>query len=204
MNYRDSEKFSKEYDSVLSRMGTNLEKVLREDPIWQSPTFQIGEGEILVTLARIPLQYLKYWILVADYVLEDSLRGFLKFQLQLQIERFPYEERSSLILLKQNKYVNRLFVMNSGYFGNNPEEFFGELGQLETQAPLIFKVVKKRNPKVNRPQRKRGYHDHGTLRPQHKWLPRSDWSLTDLQNYLEESIDYYTVSLPDFLFGWIT
>jgi hypothetical protein len=52
-----------------------------------------------------------------------------------------------------------------------------------------------------RTQRRRGYQDHGTLRPITKWVETSDWSFTELQNEIEkqrESIEDTT----NFLRGW--
>jgi len=38
--------------------------------------------------------------------------------------------------------------------------------------------------------RKRGYNDHGSKRPDDKWLPKFDWSFTEAQNEKERKETY--------------
>lgn len=53
-----------------------------------------------------------------------------------------------------------------------------------------------KNRKARRPVFRRGYRDHGTLRPVTKWLPDSDFSFTEEQNQLELKKNEY-FSLKD-------
>jgi hypothetical protein len=51
----------------------------------------------------------------------------------------------------------------------------------------IFRKVRPLRPRTN--QRIRGYRDQGTLRPDHRWTPKEDYSLTEIQNELEYQSD---------------
>jgi hypothetical protein len=76
---------------------------------------------------------------------------------------------------------------------------------LLSQPVLQSKLQKRFRPKLwtparaKRDQRIRGYRDHGTCRPSHKWLPRFDFSLTR-QQWSEEqlqklNLDFYEIFL---------
>jgi hypothetical protein len=76
---------------------------------------------------------------------------------------------------------------------------------LEHLRIICRTIVPKSDPstkgKVVRGQRKRGYQDHGTLRPSDRWSPSTDFSLTEEQNRIEAERQ----SLEDtanFLRGW--
>lgn len=71
------------------------------------------------------------------------------------------------------------------------------------EALLKLKLRKKVLPNVRKPQRKRGYHDHGALRPRHTWKPSSDYSLTEKQNEIEEKRSKFSDTIT-FLKGLIT
>jgi len=76
---------------------------------------------------------------------------------------------------------------------------------LLSQPVLQSKLQKRFRPKLWKParvkkgQRIRGYRDHGTCRPSHKWLPRFDFSLTREQWNKEQlqkiDLEFYEVFL---------
>jgi hypothetical protein len=78
---------------------------------------------------------------------------------------------------------------------------------LLSQPVLQSKLQKRFRPKlwtplrVKRGQRIRGYRDHGTCRPSHKWLPRFDFSLTREQWSKEQlqqlNLEFYEVFLKN-------
>jgi len=49
----------------------------------------------------------------------------------------------------------------------------------------FYQRIRPTRSKVRRTMRHRGYRDHGTLRPNHRWLPTEDFSLTEQQNRIE-------------------
>ena len=65
------------------------------------------------------------------------------------------------------------------FFGN----FLPLVARLMSQLKFIF-LKQRRNKRI---LRRRGYRDHGTLRPTSSRTPTQDWSLTEAQNQIEEA-----------------
>jgi len=63
----------------------------------------------------------------------------------------------------------------------------------------LYQKIRPTRSRVRRTERHRGYRDHGTLRPAHRWLPKTDYSLTELQNQIEDERNrlkrYYQLAL---------
>jgi hypothetical protein len=55
----------------------------------------------------------------------------------------------------------------------------------QTVKRLKFLTLEPKRPRKT--VRHRGYRDHGSCRPESRWLPTSDWELTQLQNELEKA-----------------
>jgi hypothetical protein len=96
------------------------------------------------------------------------------------------------------------------FYENRQRAFFRyfplrKLLGLLSQPALQSKLQKRFRPKLwtparaKRGQRIRGYRDHGTCRPGHKWLPRFDFSLTREQWSREQlqrlDLEFYGVFL---------
>jgi hypothetical protein len=80
-------------------------------------------------------------------------------------------------------------------------EFFGNVSKALYRLLEHLRPIQESTRRPERTQRKRGYQDHGSLRPPERWRETHDWSLTDLQNRIEaerESLEDTT----DFLEGW--
>jgi len=173
----------------------------------EMPTIGVRE----LRLRRLPKKVLELYLIVADYVDDEELRGFLKFQLQLQINRIVHEERVVLQTLVRSKEITLNFVLESSYFGSTPNAFFGQIIPLLKDNPLHFYEFRENERRyVQRPQRRRGYHDHGSHRPDHQWIP--DIRKTEVNSYqfnlMQEAEDIrkktYNEDLPDFIEGWVT
>lgn len=63
-------------------------------------------------------------------------------------------------------------------------DLFGNLLSKKFQLSRFLKLTPLKR-KIAKVQRKRGYDDKGSKVPEHRWLPTSDWSLTKLQNEIE-------------------
>jgi hypothetical protein len=77
------------------------------------------------------------------------------------------------------------------YLSNFHErEFFGNLlpSVRKTFTRLNFLTLKPNH--CRRKIRHRGYRDHGSCRPQSRWLPNSDWSFDLLMNEIEQEKDF--------------
>lgn len=56
-------------------------------------------------------------------------------------------------------------------------------------SKIRFRYLSSKNPR--RLVRHKGYRDHGTLRPPHRWLPSSDYSLNEVAKEIEEQKTQY-------------
>jgi hypothetical protein len=93
------------------------------------------------------------------------------------------KERLEVSLLCQSKTL----ALSALQRDHSERDFFGNsLVLLEKCAKKLRYLIRVPASPKN-PVRRRGYRDHGTLRPETQWLPKSDYSLTELQNRLELS-----------------
>lgn len=195
-----------ELESQLSNKASQLCLDLRGDPALQLRHSYYGKpDEHTVYLAPLRLRTICLCSLVANYIIEEEWRGLLKVMLWERIEKLAFVDQSvPLVLIKNTKPANLLFILETNYFGRTPNEFFGRLAQLGLEERLSFRRWNGQQGTVVWPKRKRGYNDHGSSRPNHKWKPQFDWTLTELHNELERMKETATVDLPDFLWGWYT
>jgi hypothetical protein len=82
-----------------------------------------------------------------------------------------FEETLSFLILTQRWH-------SRDFFGNFLKKGLRELENIKFQRRNTKKIFKG--------DRKRGYQDHGSRRPETKWLPYSDWSFTEMQNLKEK------------------
>lgn len=107
----------------------------------------------------------------------NHLDPLLKFQIILELEEKcfqhsyegQWEKVNSLIQLSsdEDKFTYLLEIEEI-----STRELFGNYQKLVTKSLKNIIFNDRRKQKVKRPQRKRGYNDHGSRRPEHKWLPR--------------------------------
>ena len=102
-------------------------------------------------------------------------------------------ERSTFLKNQEKIELWKLFSRSKLYFTNNwpfpPREILGILSDRQVMVKItnrLYQRVRPQSSRLKRTQRIRGYRDHGTLRPSHQWKPTSDYTLTELQNHIEE------------------
>jgi len=110
-------------------------------------------------------------------IIVNHLDPLLKYEVILGIEelcyKFQYEgkwhEVNTIIQIQKDEEKFHYLLEISQI---SERELFGNYLKLIPKAlkQIVFKD--RRQQKVKRPQRKRGYNDHGSRRPLHKWLPR--------------------------------
>jgi hypothetical protein len=120
----------------------------------------------------------------------------------LFLEEQPKISKENKVLLNFVLKDKNLFLI---WYSENTSEraFFGN--QLKRMLIILeeLRPILRTPRKAKSTQRRRGYQDHGTLRPDSKWIERSDWSLTEEQNRIEQ--ERQTLSdTSDFLEGWFT
>jgi len=109
------------------------------------------------------------------FALEDKARH-LELKDQLRLKAMLFSLPTCLFFLYETKEFS-----NSDIYGNLIER---------GAFSLKFLQIKRKNKKLLRTKRRRGYNDHGSLRSQDKWLPTFDFSLTELQNELERKLNF--------------
>jgi len=192
MEIPDKENFFHEYDKVLKRLSAQVTEVLREDPIWENPTLHEQTQEIVIRLKeRLHLKEIQDLLLIVEYIEEPRFQGILRMIISDQSRHLDQVQQSVTIDLLGGKVENYLLVIETSLFGKTPRAFFSRILQWEKKnlTFLHMKIFLRRKSIPRFPQRKRGYHDHGTLRPLDKWTETSDWSLTQKQNEIERYRD---------------
>jgi hypothetical protein len=141
----------------------------------------------------------------------DVVRIEILEKLPGAIERLPEEAfggpvgKAVLLRVIQDHIKRKL-----PFYQNRQKVFFRyfplrKLLGLLSQPVLQMKLQKRFSPKLWTPvrakkgQRIRGYRDHGTCRPGHKWTPRFDFSLTRQQwskeQLLSLNLEFYEIFL---------
>jgi hypothetical protein len=130
-------------------------------------------AEISLSLSRFKTKREKFALALASWWL-----GNLGVLIRIELEE---SEFLSVRIASHSKAgaVQLLFEQ----FSNR--DFYGNL------LPLIVKVVGelrftlKQPEKAKKKIRRRGYQDHGSLRPSSSWKPKYDWSFIEEQNEIE-------------------
>jgi hypothetical protein len=148
--------------------------------------------------------------IVRSFELNFRLRGFnLKRRKDLELLilfgwKLEEQERNYLFLLVSNHWIKyqqpeEIAKLRAMLYSKvvcyeilsrtwSASDFFGnvlpKLLRIEKSFEAYLQEITPKKPR--RLIRRRGYRDHGTLLPSHQWKPRKDWTLTELQNHLEE------------------
>ena len=156
------------------------------------PKMNIDQTIGLAFLARYLYEHDEDLAVFAMGVLEAiKLMVFKKYQLK---ERVVEEDSIFWLLID----LQHFFVFEDDephwkhFIANNyanyaplapkkPSMFFGNL--LRDAFRHLFQISLIGESKPRKPQRRKGYNDKGSTRPQSAWKPKSDFSLDDDQNY---------------------
>jgi len=137
---------------------------------------------------------------IAQWYFPEEISFMLRLDLEEYNNKFDEEERFINNLLLNSKTEMILFLTDTKLW--HTRQFFGNIitNDMRVIENLSFR---RRSKKVKEIQRKRGYHDHGSLKPKEKWLPSSDYTLTELQNQIEQKRETYmdTYQLTG---GWLS
>lgn len=138
---------------------------------------------------------LSSWFLPEElgFVIREEIRD-------RKLKKFSLEDQTLIGLFLKNKTTLLLFLEDTNLY--HTRDFFGNFLS-EVRKELGFLRFIRNGTKVEKPIRKRGYHDHGTLVPSSKWLPKFDFSLTEKQNRLEEDRDTQENTL-EFIIGYLS
>lgn len=182
--------------TILTSVETQISKRIREtldrrNQVFVTPTL------LTKTLEYDGIKYSKkYFDLVtlilltwySDYF--QGFEGYIRYEIELYLYKNLLFPELSASLVSKEILITVLLEFSKV---NNTNILFGTCLD-PNQIERVLKQVKLRFLKPRRPKeiiRRRGYKDKGSMRPQVRWLPSDDWSLTDLQNEKEEKQDLY-------------
>lgn len=120
---------------------------------------------------------------ILSWYIPEEVGYVLRADLVQKSKQLSPEDRLIIKLLTESQGQMLIFLQETTLW--HTRDFFGNILSKKVNLNKYLSVSPLRK-KVLRPERKRGYHDHGSRVPSHKWVPRSDWSLTALQNEIEE------------------
>lgn len=158
-----------------------------------------SENQTFFSLRNLKLKDIIRLAIVSWYIPEE-VGTILRLDLEAKIKNLAKEDRTIVELLLQSKGQMLKFLLETQLW--HSRDFFGNILSTKIKLDNFFKPSPPRR-KVRRPQRKRGYDDHGSKVPDSKWTPKYDWSLTELQMKIEtdRKIHQDTVAfLQGFLF----
>lgn len=181
-------------DSYLIKETKEVMKELRMQVVDNSNFTENFVGFKLHNLNLKQLIGLSY----GSWILPKELSVMLQLDLFEYTKRLSLEDQFIVETILGSKRAAEEWIIDTNLW--HTRDFFGNILPLwaRTLNNLSFRKV---NKKLKRVQRKRGYHDHGTLAPSHTWLPKEDWSLTEAQNELEKKRDIFRDTI-NLLKGW--
>lgn len=127
----------------------------------------------------------------------QGFEGYLRYEVRSYLESqllFPElcascESREIILLVLENFSTKT---------GKTFRSFQNLLSPESVRQALKFVELKFLNRSNPRPLvRRRGYKDHGTLRPPEQWLPAFDLTFTDTQGYIEWTRKAYTRTVQE-------
>lgn len=119
---------------------------------------------------------------ILSWYLPKEVSIVLRMDLEEKIKFFSPEDRFLLKQFLYSKAEMLIFLQETNLW--HSREFFGNILNKKHNLDKYFKLCPK-STRVKKLQRKRGYQDQGSRVPDHEWLPKSDYSLTDLMLEIE-------------------
>lgn len=192
-NFNSSD-FISGLERYMTRFRTKLE-LLRSDVV-DNPNFSYDSFVFNVSTLG-PDEVLGLALLSWYAPREVSL--YLRMDLEKRIKQFLLEDQAKISLCLSSKGTCLNFLQETTLW--HSRDFFGNILDKLSRRLRVLRIMRPKR-KVKRPQRKRGYHDHGSRVPEHRWKPKSDYELVMKQNQIELE----RLALKDtisFMEGWL-
>lgn len=174
----NKENFVEQIENFITTESQKRIETLRSHVI-DSPNF-LSENYLVLPYklkSILALSFFSWW-------LPEEIGVLLREEIyEKRLRRYSLEDKALIEQFLQSKYHSILFVEESNLW--HSRDFFGNF-LVEGNKCLERLRFRRINTKVIYPKRKRGYDDHGSRVPDSKWLPKYDYSLTELQNSIEE------------------
>lgn len=151
-----------------------------------SPTFR--DGNFTIKFLWKNLRALKGLALISYYV-PENLGWYIRLELLEYSRKLDLENQLQLKLLLDSKDSSLTYFYDSKEISSH--DFFGNILREGAKCLKTLKIIPP-NKKVKKPKRKRGYHDHGSRTPDHKWIEKNlgdEWTI--IQNEIEVEKNLY-------------
>ena len=121
---------------------------------------------------------------VLSWYLSDGYGDLLRLDLNEKIKQIslPVSEKETLFLLMNSKKDCLIFLRKS----YSDRGFYGNFLPLTERIANNLYFLSQEPHRAKRKVRRRGYRDHGSCRPESRWLPSSDFSFTEEMNLKEQ------------------
>lgn len=136
---------------------------------------------------------------ITYYMDDTELRELVRLDLQERVLTKYGKDSVTLAVIMFSSHQFLLWLLETNRW--HSRDFFGNVVR---DFRKVLKTVhfNRKRTRVRKLVRKRGYRDHGSLRPSEKWLEKYDCSLTELQLMIEQErqIKADTAALIE---GWL-
>lgn len=161
-----------------------------------------SNSELLIVLPR-KFRELRALSIIQWYFPED-LRILIQTEIleskfyNLDFENKGLEQSLEILCLSTSKEVMLRYLIFQQDF--SIRELFGTILRDDSiNAHKHLRIYWKEQSKARRKIRRKGYRDHGSRKPDHKWTEKFDYSFTENQNTKEEKedsiLEHYTLLL---------
>jgi hypothetical protein len=127
--------------------------------------------------------------MISDLIVLGIISWYVEKISQVYIREFVLEKKFHLSLEDQvlvelvldSKAIMEIFILETNLW--HSRDFFGNILDIS----VLGRIRKRFNgfQRIKKPERKRGYHDHGSRVEDHRWLPKVTLEFTELQNEIE-------------------
>lgn len=178
MKFSDLHSLVDEYRKVQVRNASHWAQVLRKlDLVNPTPNSVVRLSKV-----RTWKEYLLL-LMIHHYIPNKESRFLVKLELEDMVGAFGLDKEVVARQLLRSEPEALSYIIDSSLF-KNTRSLFGFIGRNIEWRKYQLYIQEQRKSK--RPVRKRGYQDHGSRRPDHRWMESHDWSLTELHNQIEK------------------
>lgn len=136
---------------------------------------------------------------IVSWYIPETVGIVLRLDLEQKLQHFSLEDRTILEIVLSSKAEMLLFLQQTRLW--HSRDFFGNILGTTVNLARFFRLSPLRR-KVKRPQRKRGYDDKGSRVSEDRWLPKFDFTFTNLQNEIESKKESHQDTI-NFLKGFL-
>jgi hypothetical protein len=119
---------------------------------------------------------------VLCHYLDEGFGELLLLDLNEETKRPEMKDSLELALLLNSKQDCLIYLTHRYH----EREFFGNFLPLVKQIAERLRFLTLEPNRAKRKVRHRGYRDHGSCTPNHRWLPKADYSFTEGMNRIEQ------------------